>query len=63
MHHSELERLPRRYGDPNIEREYERDGAQLDWCLHTELARGWEGLTASLLAMLGVGRWPYGLLQ
>ncbi len=57
--HRELERLPRRYGDPN----FERVGAELDWWLHTDLAKAREGLTASLRATLGVGRWPYGLLQ
>jgi hypothetical protein len=67
--HQELERLPRRYGDPNFEREYERVGAeldwwlQLDWWLHTDLAKAREELTASLRATLGVGRWPYGLLR
>ena len=61
--HRELERLPRRYGDPNFEREYERVGAELDWWLRTDLAKAREGLTASLRAMLGVGRWPYGLLR
>ena len=61
--HRELERLPRRYGDPNFEREHERVGAELDRWLHTELAKAREGLTASLRAMLGVGRRPYGLLR
>ena len=61
--HRELERLPRRYGDPNFEREYERVGAELDWWLHTELAKAREGLTASFRAMLGVGRRPYELLR
>jgi hypothetical protein len=60
--HRELERLPRRYGDPNFEREYERVGAEIDWWLHTELAKAREGLTASFRAMLGVGRRPHGLL-
>jgi hypothetical protein len=59
----ELERLPRRYGDPNFGREYERVAAELDRWLHTELAKAREGLTASLQAMLGVKRWPYGLLR
>lgn len=61
--HRELERLPRRYSDPNFEREYERVGAELDRWLHTELAKAREGLTASLRAMLGVGNRPYGLLR
>ena len=61
--HRELERLPRRYGDPNFEREYDRVGAELDWWLHTELAEAREGLTASFRAMLGVGRRPYGRLR
>ena len=56
--HRELERLPRRYGDPNFEREYERVGAELDRWLHTELAKAREGLTASMRGMLGVGRRP-----
>jgi hypothetical protein len=59
--HRELERLPRRYGDPNFEREYERIGGELDWWLHTEFAKTREGLTGSFRAMLGVGR--YGLLR
>ena len=55
-----LERLPRRYGDPNFEREYGRVEAELDRWLHTELAKTREGLTASFRAMLGVARRPYG---
>ena len=54
----DLERLPRRYGDPNFEREYGRVGAELDWWLHTELAKTREGLTASFRTMLGVARRP-----
>ena len=61
--HRQLERLPRRYGDPNFEKEYERVGAELDWWLHTDLAAIREGLAGSFRAMLGVGRWPYGLLR
>jgi hypothetical protein len=61
--HRELERLPRRYGDPNFEREYERVGTELDRWLRTGLEEAREDLTASFRAMLGVGRWPYGLLR
>ncbi len=59
--HQELERLPRRYGDPNFEREYERVGAELDWWLRTGLEEARKEITASFRAMLGVGR--YGLLR
>ncbi len=61
--HRELERLPRRYGDPNFEKEYERVGAELDWWLHADLAAAREGLTGSFRAMLGVGGWRYKLLR
>jgi hypothetical protein len=61
--HRELERLPRRYGDPNFEKEYERVGAELDWWLHTDLTAAREGLTGSFRAMLGVGGWRYRLLR
>jgi hypothetical protein len=61
--HWELERLPRRYGDPNFEREYERVGTGLDRWLRTGLEEAREELTASFRAMLGVGRWPYGFLR
>jgi hypothetical protein len=61
--HRELEHLPRRYGDPNFEREYERVGAKLDWWLHTGLEGARKELTASFRAMLGVGRWPYAFLR
>jgi hypothetical protein len=61
--HRELERLPRRYGDPNFEREYERVGAELDEWLRTGLEEAREGLTDSFRAMLGVGGWRYGLLR
>ncbi len=59
--HRELERLPRRYGDPDFEREYARVGAELDRWLRTGLEEAREGLTDSFRAMLGVGR--YGLLR
>jgi hypothetical protein len=61
--HRELERLPRSYGDPNFEREYERVGTGLDGWLRTGLEEAREELTASFRAMLRVGRWPYGLLR
>jgi hypothetical protein len=61
--HRELERLPRRYGDPNFEREYERVGTGLEWWLRTGLEESREGLTGSFRAMLGVGGWRYGLLR
>lgn len=61
--HRELERLPRRYGDPNFEKEYERVRRELDWWLHTDLAAAREGLTGSFRAMLGVGGWRHGLLR
>ena len=63
VRYRELERLPRRYGDPNFEREYERIGAELDEWLRTGLEEAREELTASFRAMLGVGRWPYRLLR
>ncbi len=56
----ELERLPRRYGDPDFEREYERVGAELDGWLRTGLEEAREGLTDSFRSMLGVRRWRYG---
>lgn len=58
--HRELERLPRRYGDPNFEREYARVGAGLDRWLRRGFPEAREGLTHSFRAMLGVGRWRYG---
>jgi hypothetical protein len=61
--HRELERLPRRYGDPNFEREYERVGTELEEWLRVRLPEAREGLTDSFRAMLGVGRWRYGLLR
>jgi hypothetical protein len=60
--HRELERLPRRYGDPNFEREYARVGARLDRWLRGDLPAAREGLTGSFRAMLGVGRWRYAAL-
>jgi hypothetical protein len=63
VRHQELERLPRRYGDPNFEREYERVGAELDAWLRTGLEEARKGLTDSFRAMLGVRRWRYGLLR
>jgi hypothetical protein len=61
--HRDLERLPRRYGDPHFEREYERVGRELDGWLHAGLEEAREELTASFRTMLGVGGWPYGLLR
>jgi hypothetical protein len=58
--HRELERLPRRYGDPNFEREYERVGAELEGWLRTALEEAREGLTDSFRSMLGVRRWRHG---
>jgi hypothetical protein len=57
----DLARLPRRYGDPNFEREYTRVGAGLNGWLRRDLPEDREGLTNSFRAMLGVGRWRYGL--
>ena len=57
----ELERLPRRYGDPDFEREHERVGAELDRWLRVRFPEVREGLTGSFRAVLGVGR--YGLLR
>ena len=57
----ELERLPRRYGDPDFEREYERVGGELDRWLRVRFPEVREGLTGSFRAALGVGR--YGLLR
>jgi hypothetical protein len=57
---SELERLPRRYGDPDFEREYERVGAGLDGWLRTGLGGGREELADSFRSMLGVRRRRYG---
>ncbi len=54
--HRELEHLPRRYGDPNFEREYERVGAELDRWLRVRFPEVREGLTDSFRAVLGVGR-------
>ncbi len=52
----ELGCLPRRYGDPNFEREYERVGAELDRWLRVRFPEVREGLTGSFRAVLGVGR-------
>ena len=57
----ELERLSRRYGDPNFGREYERVGAELERWLRVRFPEVREGLTGSFRAALGVGR--YGLLR
>ena len=57
----ELERLPRRYGDPDFEREHERVGAELDRWLRVRVPEVREGLTGSFRAVLGVGR--HGLLR
>jgi len=59
--HRELERLPRRYGDPNFEREYALVGVELDRWLRVRFPEVREGLTGSFRAVLGVGR--YGLLR
>ena len=58
--HRELERLPRRYGDPDFERAYERVGAELDRWLRAGLEVAREGLTDSFRSMLGVRRWRHG---
>ena len=52
----ELERLPRRYGDPDFGREYARVGAELDRWLRTGLEEAREGLTDSFRVALGVRR-------
>ena len=57
----ELKRLPRRYGDPDFEREYERVGAELDRWLRVRVPEAREGLTGSFRATLGVG--PQRLLR
>jgi hypothetical protein len=57
--HRELEGLPRRYGDPNFEREYERVGVELDGWLRAGLDEAREGLTNSFRSMLGVREWRY----
>ena len=54
-----LERLPRRYGDPNFEREYARVGAGLDRWLRRDLPAAREALTDAFRTMLGVGRWRH----
>jgi hypothetical protein len=59
----ELERLPRRYGDPNFEREHERVGAELDGWLRTGLEEAREGLTDSFRRLLGVERRGHMLLR
>jgi hypothetical protein len=59
VRHRELEHLPRRYGDPDFEREYERVGAELDGWLRAGLEEAREGLTDSFRSMLGVIRWSY----
>ena len=51
----ELARLPRRYGDPNFEREYARVGAELHGWLSGGLPEAREDLADSFRAMLGVG--------
>ena len=56
----ELERLPRRYGDPDFAREYKRVGAELDRWLHAGLGEAREGITDSFRSMLGVRGWRYG---
>jgi hypothetical protein len=58
--HRELERLPRRYGDPDFAREYERVGVELDRWLRTGLEEAREGLTGSFRSMLGVRGWRHG---
>jgi hypothetical protein len=59
----ELQRLPRRYGDPDFGREYARVGAELDRWLHTGLEEAREGLTDSFRSLLGVRRWRHGPLR
>jgi hypothetical protein len=61
--HTELELLPRRYGDPNFERAYERAGARLEVWLRAGLPEARQRLTDSFRAMLGVGGRRYGLLR
>ncbi len=60
VRHRDLERLPRRYGDPDFEREYERVGAELEGWLRAGLEGAREGLTDSFRSMLGVRRWRHG---
>jgi hypothetical protein len=55
----ELVLLPRRYGDPNFEREYARVGVELDRWLRRGLEEAREGLTDSFRSMLAVRRWRY----
>ena len=57
VRHRELERLPRRYGDPNFIQEYERVGAALEEWLRIGLPEAREGLTGSFRTMLGVRRY------
>ncbi len=55
----DLARLPRRYGDPDFEREYARVGAALEVWLRRSLPEAREALSESFRAMLGVGGWRY----
>jgi hypothetical protein len=57
-----LHLLPRRYDDPGFERAYEQTAADLDGWLRAELPAAREGLAAALREMLGVKRWPHGIL-
>lgn len=61
--HRELERLPRRYGDPTFERAYEQAGAGLKAWLRLGLPKAREGLADSFRTMLGVGGRRYWLLR
>jgi hypothetical protein len=54
-HRLDLARLPRRYGDPNFEREYARVGAALGVWVRRGLPEAREGLADAFRAMLGVG--------
>lgn len=53
----ELEKLPRRYGDPDFESEHERVGRELERWLRSDLPEAREGLADAFRSMLGVGRW------
>ena len=60
-HRLDLARLPRRYGDPNFEREYARVGAALGVWVRRGLPEAREGLADAFRAMLGVGGGCYGI--
>jgi hypothetical protein len=61
--HRELVRLPRRYGDPDFERAYERAEAGLEAWLRSGLPETREGLADSFRVMLGVGGRRHGFLR